>query len=276
MPILLAAVASGLAMPLFERLLRLVKGRRALAATLTLLLLFLAVALPLGAFVGIVTAAGIEVATDAVPWVKRAVQEPSALIDRAYAAVPRLRDLEPYREPILSRAGEVDRDARQRAREQPLGDHRWHAALVARPFRSCLRDVLLPYWRPFRPRQNPGLPADATRRQGTAGRPLSLGGEGDAQGDAGRGSGAGHARRAGILGPGVRGAPFWAMLVFVLSVLPGVGAPLVWVPSRSTSWRSGAAPPLWGSRSGARPWSERSTTSCVRAWSAATPRCRTC
>lgn len=230
MPILLAAVASGLAMPLFERLLRLVKGRRALAATLTLLLLFLAVALPLGAFVGIVTAAGIEVATDAVPWVKRAVQEPSALIDRAYAAVPRLRDLEPYREQILSRAGEAI---------EKLGNALVSSlsAITGGTLRSLLALFVLVYamfffligGRSVLDRILAYLPMRRADKERLVDRFLSV-----ARATL-KGTlvvGLVQATLAGLAfwALGVSGAPFWATLVFVLSVLPGVGAPLVWVP----------------------------------------------
>jgi predicted PurR-regulated permease PerM len=43
---------------------------------------------------------------------------------------------------------------------------------------------------------------------------------------------------------GIPASAFWATLVFVLSVLPGVGAPLVWVPAAiylAATGRSGAA-----------------------------------
>lgn len=244
MPILLAAVASGLSMPLFNRLLRLVRGRRALAAALTLLLLFLAVALPLGVFVGIVTSAGIEVAADAVPWVKQAVQEPSELLERAYTAMPRLRDLEPYREQILSRAGEAI---------EMLGNAlvKNLSAITGGTLRSLLALFVLLYamfffligGRSVLSKVLAYLPLPQADKDRLVARFLSV-----AMATL-KGTlvvGLVQAALAGLAFwvLGVGGAAFWATLVFVLSVLPGVGAPLVWVPIAiylAATGRGGAA-----------------------------------
>lgn len=244
MPILLAAVASGLVMPLFERILRFARGRRALAATLTLLLLLLAVAIPLGAFVGIVTAAGIEVATDAVPWVKQAVQEPGKLVKKAYEVAPPLRYLEPYREQIFSRAGSAI---------EKLGNALVVSlsALTSGTLRSLLALFVLLYamfffllgGRSVLDQVLVYLPLPQIDKERLVERFLSV-------------------ARATLKGTlvvgfvqaalaglafwvlGVGGAAFWAAIVFVLSVLPGVGAPLVWGPIAiylAATGRSGAA-----------------------------------
>ena len=38
---------------------------------------------------------------------------------------------------------------------------------------------------------------------------------------------------------GVPGAAFWGTIVVVLSVIPGVGAPIVWIPARNLALRDG-------------------------------------
>lgn len=53
-PLLFAALLASLCYPLFTWILRLVRGRRSLAAILTLLILFILVAGPISAFVGVV------------------------------------------------------------------------------------------------------------------------------------------------------------------------------------------------------------------------------
>lgn len=68
--LLLAALLASLFGPLFGWFLRLVRGRRSLAAILTLLVLFLLVAGPLSAFVGVVVSQAVNVSEHAIPWVQ--------------------------------------------------------------------------------------------------------------------------------------------------------------------------------------------------------------
>ena len=69
-PLLLGAMLAGLSRPLYNWVVRLVKGRAGLAATLTLLILFVLVAAPLSAFVGVVVSQAFNVSEHAIPWVQ--------------------------------------------------------------------------------------------------------------------------------------------------------------------------------------------------------------
>ena len=70
-PLLLGAMLAGLCRPLYNWVLRLVRGRPTLAATLTLLILFILVAGPISAFVGIVATQALNVSDQAIPWVQQ-------------------------------------------------------------------------------------------------------------------------------------------------------------------------------------------------------------
>src|SRR5215210_6169049 len=72
-PLLLGAMLAGLCTPLYDWIARLVRGRGSLAAILTLLILFLLVAGPISAFVGIVVAQALNVSDQAIPWVQQHV-----------------------------------------------------------------------------------------------------------------------------------------------------------------------------------------------------------
>lgn len=230
LPIFLAAVAAGLATPLFEGLSRRVGRRRSLAAALTITILFLAIALPLAAFIGVVTAAGLDVATQAVPWVKQAVQEPGELVERAYTAVPRLRELEPYRGEILARAGDA---------MQKLGNAfvKNLTAITGGTLRSILGFFVLLYAMFFFLVGGRGildgvlafLPLPAADKERLVDRFLSVA-KATLKGTLVVGLVQAVLAGAAFAIVGVGGAAFWATLVFVLSVVPGIGAPLVWVP----------------------------------------------
>jgi predicted PurR-regulated permease PerM len=70
-PLLLGAMLASLFRPLYNWMTRLVRGRRSLAATLTLLLLFLLVVGPISAFVGVVVSQALNVSDHAIPWVRQ-------------------------------------------------------------------------------------------------------------------------------------------------------------------------------------------------------------
>jgi len=69
-PLLLGAMLAGLSRPLYNWVLRVVKGRASLAAIITLILLFILVAGPISAFVGVVVSQALTVSEHAIPWVQ--------------------------------------------------------------------------------------------------------------------------------------------------------------------------------------------------------------
>ncbi len=70
-PLLLAAIFAGLCRPLYLRVVRLVRGRPSLGAALTLLILFLLIAGPVSAFIGLITSQALQVSDLAIPWVQQ-------------------------------------------------------------------------------------------------------------------------------------------------------------------------------------------------------------
>lgn len=70
-PLLLGALLAGLCRPLYAWVTRLLRGRRSLGAIITLLILFVLVAGPLSAFLGVVVQQALHVSDQAIPWVKQ-------------------------------------------------------------------------------------------------------------------------------------------------------------------------------------------------------------
>src|ERR1700761_3546756 len=69
-PLLLGALLAGLCHPLHRWMTRLFGGRRSLAATVTLLSLFILVAAPMSFFLGVVARQALSVSDQAIPWVQ--------------------------------------------------------------------------------------------------------------------------------------------------------------------------------------------------------------
>jgi predicted PurR-regulated permease PerM len=106
MTILMAAIFSALTRPLYRRLRRWFGGRSGLAAALSLFLVFFGVLLPLVALLGAVTAEGIKVSQTVRPWIQKQLAEPAAFSD-LLQKIPFYEHILPYKETILLKAGEM-------------------------------------------------------------------------------------------------------------------------------------------------------------------------
>ncbi len=144
-PLLLGAMLAGLCTPLYDWIARLVRGRGSLAAILTLLILFLLVAGPISAFVGIVVAQALNVSDQAIPWVQQHFGSGSTFNahDWLVARFPALAPYVPDQAQILETAG-PDRESRRRVpRGERDGVHRRDGRRSPQSLRHALRDVFL-------------------------------------------------------------------------------------------------------------------------------------
>ena len=105
--LLLGAIFSGLCYPLYQWLIRALRGRRSLAAIVTLLILFILVAAPLTVFFGIVTQQAITLSNQAIPWITRHFGSASTFNahDWLAARFPSLAPHVPSQETILENIG---------------------------------------------------------------------------------------------------------------------------------------------------------------------------
>jgi predicted PurR-regulated permease PerM len=104
--LLLAAIFTALLHPFYRSLLQLFRGRQTLASLVTLLLTILVVVLPMILFLGVLVAQALDVSQRAVPWIQDQLSNPSELM-RRLESVPGFEDLQPYRQQILTRLGEL-------------------------------------------------------------------------------------------------------------------------------------------------------------------------
>ena len=233
MPLLLGALLAGLCQPLYRWVTRLLGGRKSLAAALTLVILFLVVAGPLSAFVGLVVGQALSVSNEALPWVQQHFGAASAFNahDWLVQRFPSLADYVPAQGQIVESAAQLAKSAGAYlvARRDP--SHRRHRRFSAQPLRHALRDVLLPpRWRPHSEKilyYTPLRHADEERvleRLGSVTRATI-------KGTLVIGIIQGALAGIGFWVAGLDGAAFWGTIMAVLSIVPGIGAALVWVPA---------------------------------------------
>jgi len=106
MAVILAGIFSSLAQPLFRGLVRLFKGRANAASIATLLVIVLVIILPLGSLMGIVTAQAIKVGNNITPWVQDKIQNPDQMAVWLQGQ-PFYDTVAPYQDDILTKAGEM-------------------------------------------------------------------------------------------------------------------------------------------------------------------------
>jgi predicted PurR-regulated permease PerM len=106
MTIVLAALFTGVSYPGYRRLVKLFGGREKLAAAVTLVLLVAVVMVPLLGVLGAVAAEAARVNETIVPAIQKIINEPSAF-DQWLQHLPFYDRIEPYREDLLQRAGQL-------------------------------------------------------------------------------------------------------------------------------------------------------------------------
>jgi predicted PurR-regulated permease PerM len=237
--LLVAAIAAGLCDPMHQALCRRFGGRATAAALATLAVVFFAIIGPLLTVLGVVAAQAIEVSNAARPWIEEqlASGSPSALLARF--ELPAW--LAPYQAQLLSRAGELAGMIGSFAVSSVASATRGTASFLfslaimlyamfffLRDGRAILARIL--YYMPLEPEDEARMVGKfvAVTRATLRGT-LAIG--------LVQGSLAGAA--FGVAG--IQGPVFWGSVMAVLSIVPGVGAALVWVPAALWLYATGHA-----------------------------------
>jgi len=226
----LAAILAGLASPLYRRLLRLCRGRRALASGLCLVLLLLVVLLPLGLLLGIVAGQAYEISETALPWIQARIAEPDLILE-SLRGLPGVERLTPYRGTILAKAGELVGSLGGilvnglQATTRGTVSFFFHLGILLYALYFFLMDG-----GPLLDRILGYLPlAEADKRRLVA--KFTSVTRATLKGTLLIGLAQGGLAGLAFAVVGIEGAVFWGALMTLLSVIPGVGTALVWLPA---------------------------------------------
>jgi predicted PurR-regulated permease PerM len=230
MSIFLAGIVAGLCHPFHRRLRDRLRGRRSLAALLTVLLLVLVVAAPLAGVLGVVAAQAVDVGAQVVPWVEKQAAEP----DRLWALIaesPLLDRLAPYREPLLAKAGGLVGSTSAFLLRAVSSTTRGTVSAFAQIalVLYCLFFFLKDGERLMR-RIRWYLPLDDDAEHQLFDRFTSVT-RATLKGTLLIGLAQGVLAGAAFAVVGIDGAVFWGTVMVLLSVVPGVGTGLVWLPA---------------------------------------------
>ena len=230
MAVLLAGIFSALVQPVYRRFTRWFGGRRSVASIVTLLMIVLVIIIPLGFLLGLVTAEAIKVGESVAPWVENKINNPDEVIVWLQG-LPYYDKIAPYQDDILTRAGQMvgvlSKFLINSLSNVTTGTVHFLFMLMVMLYSMYfflmdggkLIDLIL-YYLPLEDDEERRLLdkfSSVTRAtlKGTAVIGILQGG------------------LAGLAFAvvGIPSAVFWGTLMVVLSVIPGIGTGLIWVPA---------------------------------------------
>jgi predicted PurR-regulated permease PerM len=225
--ILTAAIFSGLAYPLYSRLLPVMRGHQPVASAVTLLLVLVLVIGPLLAILGIVANQAILVTENIRPVVERFVNEPTYLEQQ----LERIPGLEPYREQILTRVGDVVDTVGSFLVSSLSGATRGTATFVFHFFMLLYTMFFLLMDGPAMLRKSlQHLPLREEDTRLMTSRFMSVT-RATVKGTIVIGIIQGTLAGLAFWAVGIPNTLFWTVVMVVLSILPVIGGALVWVPA---------------------------------------------
>jgi len=234
--VLLAGIFAGIGHPLYRRILRWVKGRKAPASVATILLLLLLIVGPLSGFLGIVAAQAVQVMQSARPWIERQIGQADQLgqlLERIPLVnrIPGIDQLIPDPQEITAKVGEAATRTGTFLVNSIAAATRGTMTFFLNLFvmlyamffflidgRRILARIL--YYIPLSSEDEARLVERfVSVSRATIKGSLLIG--------IVQGSMAG----VGFWVAGIPGAAFWGTVMAVLSIIPALGAPLVWAPA---------------------------------------------
>ena len=232
-PLLIGAMLTGLCHPLYVWVTRILGGRKSLGAFVTLLILFVIVVGPLSAFVGLVVSQALSISDQAIPWVQQKFGAASGFNAHDWLVLrfPKLATYVPDQAQIMENVGNAAKATGgflvAAFSRMTAGTATFLLNLFVMLYAMFffLRDgrVILEKIFYYTPLDH----ADETRvvQQLASVTRATL--KGTLVVGIVQGSFAG----LGLWVAGISGATFWGTVMAVLSVVPGIGAALVWFPA---------------------------------------------
>jgi predicted PurR-regulated permease PerM len=228
--LVMAAVLAAVVHPLYRRLLERVGGRRSIASGLTVVLSLVLVIVPLLLFLGVVVGEAIHISESAAAWLTEQAQE-SGSLQQQIEQDPTLKKLLPYQDEILEKTSQlasnmgsfVAIELAESAKGTAVFFLMLFVMLYAMFFfliggRTILDEML---------RFTPLSPDDKARLFES----FTSVGRATLKGTLIIGILQGGLAGLSFWVVGIKGAAFWGAVMAVLSVIPGIGAALVWVPA---------------------------------------------
>ncbi len=227
----LAAVFTAIVHPVYRWLLRRYRGREAMASVTTLLLVVGAIVMPLIVFFGIVVSQAVEVSNIVAPWVERQIQHSASSNQALPEWVPFADQLEAYRPEITARFASLVDKAGGFVLDSLSKVTQVTAVFLLNLFVMLYAMFFFLIGGPEIVRTAMGyLPLSDTDKRRMLDVGLSVS-KATLKGTLVIGVVQGALGGLGLAVAGIPGYAFWGTIMMVLSIIPGIGTALVWVPA---------------------------------------------
>ncbi|ADE14710.1 protein of unknown function UPF0118 [Nitrosococcus halophilus Nc 4] len=250
--LLLAIIFTALLYPVYNQVLRILHGRRALSSVIVLVLAIFVIGLPLLGLLGAVAAEAVQISESVEPWLEKKLPDQHDLSRDIPEWFPFSEQLEPYKSRIIAKGGELAGNAGEFLAKSISAVTQGTINFIVKFFIMLYAMFFFLMWGPdsltVLMRYIPLTEKDRSLllEKGLAITKAIL-------------------KSILVIGvlqgilvglafwvAGLKGAIFWGAIVVVLSAIPGLGAPLIWIPaviylalSGQTGWAIGMT--LWGS-----------------------------
>lgn len=236
----LAAVFTGIVYPVYRWLLQRYRGREALASATTLLLVVGAIVLPLIGFFSIVVSQAVEVSNIVAPWVERQIQDSASSNQALPEWVPFADRIEAHRPEITSRVASLVDKAGRFVLDSLSKVTQVTAVFLLNLFVMLYAMFFFLISGPEIVRTTMSyLPLSDGDKQRFLDVGLSVS-KATLKGTLVIGVVQGALGGLGLAVAGIPGYAFWGTIMMVLSIIPGIGTALVWVPAVVYLMLSGA------------------------------------
>jgi predicted PurR-regulated permease PerM len=232
-PLLLGGIFASLLYPVYKRLLGWFRGRKATASIVTLILTIVVIGIPLLILLGVVAEQAMRVSQSSIPWVEQQMSKEAINTDEAWLAehFPKLKGLLPQKEQLIAGTGKL-------ASELGTFLVRSLAAVTSGAASLFLSAFVMLYAMYFFLMGGPdllekllhNLPLTNSTKKSLLNRFVEVS-RATIKGSMVIGVIQGLLGGIGFHFAGIEGAAFWGTIMMVLSVIPGIGTPLVWVPA---------------------------------------------
>jgi predicted PurR-regulated permease PerM len=231
--LVVGAMLAGLCQPLYRWLVRLLRGRRSLASVATLLILLAIIIGPVSAVLGLVVAQALTVSERAIPWIQENFGAATTFDFRQWLInhFPLVADFVPSQQEILNNLG---------AAAKGVGGYLvgWASAFTAGTAGFLLQFAVMLYAMFFFLRDGRAIlqrifyyiPLNHEDEVRMLERFVSVT-RATIKGTLLIGLIQGSLAGVGFYFAGIDGAAFWGAVMTILSVVPGIGATLVWLPT---------------------------------------------
>ncbi len=225
MTLLLAAIVSGMAFPLYRWLLRLFRDRKALSSITTLVIVFLVAVVPLTFFLGIVVSQAVSISQAVQPEVQRLLNEPTTF-DTWIDQIPYVD-----KDWVITKLGDLTQRVGRFLIEKLAAATAGTALFLFNLFILLYAMFFfLIYGRPVLDQMLYYLPLSSGDKDLMLEKFISVS-RATVKGTLVIGIVQGGLAGLAFAVVGIEGAVFWGTVMVVLSIIPAVGAALVWIPA---------------------------------------------